>query len=891
MFFYQHSKKYKNLGPTLPNHSGLARTDYLCFGYFAEVKIMKYRDYLLSLSLLCLYTISGPLVSQESDDEAGNETQTIAEITENSDRHEGLFTIYRDRETGKTYLELGTEQLDREYIYIAVSIDGVVQGGHFRGNYRDNRIVSIARHFDRIEFRSENTAFYFNPDSPLSRAANANISSALLTSESILAEDGENGLILIDADNIFVNETLNQIKPSPDPDGSPGERFTLGDLSDDKSKITDIRNYPLNTDVQVEYVYENPSPTVSGGSDITDSRYVSIYVQHSLIALPENDYQPRLTDHRMGYFAQQVTDLTDDSSTPYRDLVERWHLVKRDPDAAISEPVEPITWWIENTTPHEFRDAIREGVLAWNKSFEKIGFRNALRVRVQPDNAGWDAVDIRYNVLRWASSPNPPFSGYGPSFTNPRTGQILGSDIMLEYAGVIRRLRYQQILDDLEDPGSKLPATDLSLQHRYCSFGYDMQLSQIFGRFAINAQNLDTALETQVVEEFLIDLVLHEVGHTLGFAHNFASSHLLTLDEAFDSDTVNRVGLYASVMDYTDIHIAPPGREHTNFFTTQPGPYDDWVVDYSYSIALDEEPAEAERLMTIAARSTEPALLFGTDDHVMTRAGWAMDPRVLWYDMTSDPVGYADERLALIENLLSLAREKNSIEGESYHELRDAYIVMLAQIARSVTVLSRQIGGVYINRSVVGQAGAKTPFAPVSLEQQQRAMAGLATHLFAPEAFSASEDLYSHLQEQRRLWNFWGETEDPKVHEWLLALQRGVLSHLLHPTVMTRITDSRLYGNEYPLAEVMADLTDAIFTADLRDEVNTFRQNLQLEYVSRLTAIVTGDDYDFPSQSIALYHLRLIEDMMDGRRRGNTETRAHRNHILYVIQRNPENNT
>ena len=268
-----------------------------------------------------------------------------------------------------------------------------------------------------------------------------------------------------------------------------------------------------------------------------------------------------------------------------------------------------------------------------------------------------------------------------------------------------------------------------------------------------------------------------------------------------------------------------------------------------------------------------------------------MDPRVLWYDMTSDPVGYADERLTLIENLLSLAREKNATEGESYHELRDAYIVMLAQIGRSVTVLSRQIGGVYINRSVVGQAGAKTPFAPVSLEQQQRAMAGLTTHLFAPEAFSASSDLYSHLQEQRRLWNFWGETEDPKVHEWLLALQRGVLAHLLHPTVMARITDARLYGNEYPLAEVMADLSDAIFTADLRDDVNTFRQNLQLEYVSRLTAIVTGDDYDFPSQSIALHHLRLIEDMMDGRRRGNTETRAHRNHILYAIQRALEGNT
>ena len=263
-----------------------------------------------------------------------------------------------------------------------------------------------------------------------------------------------------------------------------------------------------------------------------------------------------------------------------------------------------------------------------------------------------------------------------------------------------------------------------------------------------------------------------------------------------------------------------------------------------------------------------------------------MDPRVLWYDMTSDPISYAEERLDLIESLLGIAREKNATEGESYHQLRDAYIVMLAQFARSITVLSRYIGGVYVNRSVVGQTGATTPFIPVSLADQQRAMAGLAEHLFAPDAFSASADLYSHLQEQRRLWNFWGETEDQKVHEWTLALQRGVLAQLLHPTVMTRITDSRLFGNEYPLAESMNDLTNAIFAEDQRGEVNTFRQNLQLEYVSRLIDIVTGDDgYDYPSRSMALYYLRTIERMMDRKRRGNTETRAHTNNILYVIRR------
>ncbi|MEE8236876.1 MAG: hypothetical protein V3S67_01065, partial [Gammaproteobacteria bacterium] len=171
---------------------------------------MKYADQLPTALLLSIAALSSPLAAQEADEDAETENKTIAETTENSDRFDGLFTLYRDRDTGQSYLEIGAEQLDREYIYMAVSTDGVVQGDHFRGNYRDNRVLSLTRHFDRIEIRSENTAFYFDPDSPLSRAADANISTALLASESILAEDEDSGRILIDADNIFVNETLSQ---------------------------------------------------------------------------------------------------------------------------------------------------------------------------------------------------------------------------------------------------------------------------------------------------------------------------------------------------------------------------------------------------------------------------------------------------------------------------------------------------------------------------------------------------------------------------------------------------------------------------------------------------------------------------------------------------------
>ena len=832
------------------------------------------------LWLVPLTLVAPALAHDDDDDEAeDDDRETIADLTENSDRFDGLFTLYRDRDSGETHMAVMPAQLNREYLYVSVGIDGVVEGGHFRGSYRENRILSLRRHFDRVEIRAENAAFYFDPESPLSRAAEANISSGLIASETILAEDEDTGAMLIAVDDLFASETLSQVKRSPNPDGDRDE-FELGDLSGDKSKITEIRNYPLNTDVQVEYVYENPAPVVSGDEEVTDSRYVSIYLQHSLIEMPENDYEPRFTDHRMGYFAEQLTDLTDDSVTPFRDLVQRWHLVKQDPTAAISEPVEPVVWWIENTTPMEFRESIRQGVLGWNRSFEKAGFRNALEVSVQPDDADWDAGDIRYNVLRWTSSPNPPFSGYGPSFSNPRTGQIIAADIMLEYSGVTRRVHYQRILDNLDN--SQVPER---LEPGYCSFGHELHLSQVFGRLAVDALQMGSAAEERLVHEYLVDLVLHEVGHTLGFAHNFAASNMLTLDEIHDPELVAERSLQASVMDYTDIHIATNGREQTAYFGTRTGAYDDWIVEYGYSPALADPAAEAERLRAIADRSTEPQLLFGTDDHVMRAPGWAMDPRVHWYDMTSDPVGYAEDRLNLIEELLGTAREKNSTEGESYHQLRDAYAVMLAQFSRSIGVLAHQVGGVYVNRSVVGQPGADVPLQPVSLENQQRAMEVLANHLFAPGALQASGELYGYLQAQRRLWDFFGTTEDPKLHRGLLSIQRGVLAHLLHPTVMTRITDSRLYGNDYALADMMGDLTATIFDADRRGDVNTFRQNLQVEYVTRLTDIVNGGDHDYPSQSMALYQLRQVEQMLRGKRGGNLETRAHTQNILYIIRR------
>ncbi|MDZ4288012.1 MAG: DUF5117 domain-containing protein, partial [Prosthecobacter sp.] len=281
--------------------------------------------------------------------------KTVAEVVKEMKKLSGLFEFYYDPEKGAHHLYVKKDQLGPEFIYFTQTTDGVVQAGHNRGQYGNEVVFRIAETFDRIEFIQESTSFYFNPESALARSKQANISHAVLASEPIVARDA--GGFLIAAGNLFQKESLLMVK-APTTDNN---KAVLGKLSDTKSKITRVQNYPDNTLVNVEYVYENSTPmwnrdAKEKADEIADPRYISIRVQHNLIRMPENDYRPRYDDPRIGYFSTQVTDMTSTSVTPFRDVIHRWNLVKQKPGTALSEPVQPIVFWIENTTPVEFRD-------------------------------------------------------------------------------------------------------------------------------------------------------------------------------------------------------------------------------------------------------------------------------------------------------------------------------------------------------------------------------------------------------------------------------------------------------------------------------------------------------------------------------------------------------
>ncbi|SVA02647.1 uncharacterized protein METZ01_LOCUS55501 [marine metagenome] len=788
----------------------------------------------------------------------------------------GLFTFYQDTTDGSLFMLIEKTQVGEEFVYFVQSVDGVVDVRFNRGSYRRSRIFSIQKYFNRIELVNENSSFYFDPSNALSRAKNANISPSIIASQKIVATDSLKNKYLIEADGFFLSENLQQIKPTPPPGNEQSKRFNLGSLNKEKSKYLLVKSYPMNSDVIVQYVYDNPEPQARGSSGITDPRSVNITLRHSFLEMPDNDYTPRFEDPRIGYFTTQVTDMTSTSVTPYRDLVHRWNLKKKNPEEELSEPEKPIVFWIENTTPTEFRSAVEEGVLGWNKSFEKAGFINAVQVKTQPDDAAWDAGDIRYNVLRWTSSPNPPFGGYGPSFVNPRTGEILGADIMLEYVYFTNRVKYDFLYKS--EPFDK----DVNK----CSAGEFIHQGNLFGMTALNfGSNVDW-LKKELVRQSLIRLVLHEVGHTIGLNHNFKSSHLHNNVDIHNKELTEKVGLTGSVMDYTPVNLSLDTEKQGQYYSTVPGTYDDWAIEFGYSPSVKGLDQEKIRLDEILSRSTNPELLFGNDADDMRSPGKGIDPRVMIGDMSNNPIEYSERRIALINILMESLSRKYGIDGESYHRLRDAFYILIREYGNSVTTVSRFVGGVYVDRSFVGQEGAGLPYEPVSYETQKYAMYVLEDLLFSPKSFEIPDALANYLQQQRRGFNFYGKTEDPKIHEIILGIQKSALNHLVHVNVLKRLSDSQLYGNEYTLNEMLNDLTNAVFQEDSKTVVNTFRQNLQAEYVNRLITISglkKESSYDYLSQASALKNLKDILKLISKRSRTNSETNIHRDFLEHKI--------
>ena len=756
--------------------------------------------------------------------------QTVEEFIEDEGLKliEGYLKIYSDEDAEAYFLKLDEEDIDKQFLYFAY-IMNAPQGSLLTGGLPSDGKVLEFRNFkkDNIGLYQINTSYINGDDNNIGTSTITNITEAFIENFKPVART-ENS-VLISVNNFLMSEKIESLSYVPQ-EYREYVSVNYGRPDPSKTLIDKVFNNKTNTAVEVTFAYTNKSPNSDAYSvaAVTDPRYLSVTGRHIFIKMPDEGYEPRINDHRIGYFVNKSTDLTSYENYPNFALINKWRLVKKDPSAPLSEPVEPIVYWVENTTPEEIVPAVVAGIENWNIAFEEAGFKNAIVAKIQPKDATWDAADYDYNVVRWSSEPDGRLLGIGPSVSNPLTGEIISADIV-----------------------NKLLAVKLGHNYRKL-YGYTE--------------------DNDPLMQYITNLTLHEVGHTLGLRHNFRGSQLYSPTEIHNKDITGNT-IMSSVMDYDPINVAPEGVKQGIFFSTVPGVYDKWAIKFGYTPNLSSEDRKE-----LLLESVKRELTFGTDDEAMSYPGNNIDPRTKRYDMSSDPIAYAADITKIIDKKINELPNIYSDE-ETFNNYTDAFYRFFRTKGRFLETVAQQIGGVYINKIASSQK-EYTSLEAVPYEKQKQAMSLLAEKVFANGAMNYDQKILSNLIYERDTKDSLsedGNNNDPDFHALVLSSQKNILRNILHPNVMKRLINSSLYGNEYMPSEVLEDLNSAIFISG--EEPDTFKMSLQSSYVDLLLSGFKDGPYDEVSKGEIF---NALQDILDFTRKNKFKS-SHYSFLYFKV--------
>jgi len=820
----------------------------------------------LALAIFGSHQIQSQTKTTSAD--ASKKPATVSKLdtlTKGMTKVEGLWTVYHNDQ--KLLVNLKSSQLNKNYIILTSIARGVSSGmvlGGMSWGFGDDILWSFRKVGEKIHVLRKNVRFKAKSGSPEADAVKLAYSDSVLYSLPILTSTS--GGSLVDMSRIFMSDDQGIGK------SLGGFRFAT-----DRSTWAKVKAYPKNVELQVAAVYTGSRSLVT----VADSRGVQVNVHYSISELPSNGYKPRAADDRVGYFMTVHKDFSNkDDDEHFTRNINRWNLQKADPTAKLSPPKEPIIFYLEKTIPIRLRPYIRAGIEEWNKAFEKIGFSNAIEVRQQRTDDDWDPEDIRYNTFRWITAE----AGFamGPSRVNPLTGQILDADIIFD-ASFLRYWKhdYETFTEDdvaqliTGRPSRKsLPFTQQDLHSHtpgnQCQYCRGMQHEMSFSAAILMAQGKATDSGNppdEFIHQGLKEVVMHEVGHTLGLRHNFKASTWKPLAGIDDPIKGASEGTVASVMDYSPANIVPKGTKQGLYFSQTIGPYDYWAIEYGYKAITGSEKTELNK---IAARCTEPGLDYATDED--TRSSDS-DPLTNRFDLGKDPMNFVERRMKLSSGLLPTVLERSVKKGQGYQRARQAFGMLFSEYWRSAFFVCRFPGGVYVHRDHKGDKNERAPFKVVEPEKQRRAMKILAATAFASPTYDPN--LLNHLAATR--WSHWGMRSysrlDYPIHEFVGMMQGQILAQVLDPTTLARMQDNELKisadADAYTLAEHIKTVVDTIFSEWSIPEkpgqytarkpfISSFRRNLQRTTLKRLATLITSSRSG-PEDARTLSRMHLTE--------------------------------
>ncbi len=820
--------------------------------------------------------------------------KTFDEVIKDFTKHEGLFVVYTKDD--QAFLEIKPDQYDKTYLITLTRTHGIGQFFPMLGNQQVwNGPFQLRKIGKNVQVVFKNYQFTAEGNKPMMKAVERSFSDSLFGSTKLAGEPHpETKADLIDLAEIVLQDAdaigamTGVVLQSPYKFDRPN------------SYLGAIKTFPQNVEIQTFLHFSNPTPKVPI-PNLVDSRSLFLGYNYSLSARPDGEgFVPRLSDDRIGNFGIAVGDYSDDTvESPYRHYVARWKLQKSDPLVTVSDVKQPITFYLDHSIPEDYRAAVTDGITMWNKAFEKIGLRNAIVVKEPLAEEGWDSSDVRYSTVRWFVTTTGNFA-IGPSHTDPYTGQIYDADIGFS-EGMMRgaRARYREEVDPVAvftaaAAEARQTARDgwsaeslysgsigvRSIPLAQCGLGEEMAMKAAFGHDLLVARGMKPGSqeENQYVRDYLVHVTAHEVGHTLGFRHNYRASTIHKNGDIHDRAKTESVGLVGSVMDYTTVNIAPEGVTQGQYWSTTLGPYDYWIVEYAYSDFGAERPEdEKDELAKIAARSSDPMLAYSTDEDAMgfSAAPIGMDPRSHQWDLGADPIAYYTDRAKLARELWSKLPGEALTEGEGFQSVRRAFNRGIAEYFPAVMSVTKYVGGVMHNRQHAGDPGGLVPYEPVAAAEQRRALKWLNDYLFAADAFNFKPEVVNRLASERLgtlSWFILLERLDYPVHNTILAMQDLALARLYHPLLHDRVVDmdTKIAGEHVNLAEIFGTLRDNIWTevgpGGSASSINSFRRALQRQQLTYLVGLAKGDTPLAPAEAVTLarYDLMQLGGRIDG---------------------------
>lgn len=787
--------------------------------------------------------------------------------TKGWEKFEGIFTLYRKVEETRTrhFLEIKKSQLGQLFI-----LQTTASSGNSSQIIAGDPVNDLVFTFEetptkKIFLKVPNYSWQAPGSAEMERVLQRSFSDSYIESFDIEGRQPDRDSLLIDISQFFLGN-ISQLSEKVQGGGGLASLFGGGGggFSPDREKsyIKTLKVYPTNLYAEVSFNF-NGRGTARGFEEVlgsnfpvnADPRGLSVQVVYNLFALPkDNGFQMRRADSRVGYFQTAYRDWSrpDQRDQVVQNII-RWNLVKKDPKAELSEPVTPVTFWVDNAFPEKYRKPVADAILSWNKAFERIGFKNAIVVKQIPDKAEFDHADMRYNVIRFVASPGDAYA-VANARVNPITGEILNASITVD-ANFLRAIKGEwdtvKPAEAFKAARAKLDALDEGDEqaHAHVHSAHscakcDLQKATAgraaMGAMAILAKEGAMAADriAQFESEYIYSVVQHEMGHILGLRHNFVASNQLTMNQLADPALVAKHNTAASVMDYIPYNAQALGRPNVPFFGKDLGDYDYWAIRYGYMpTGMTKPEDEAKVLAPIASLGARWGLGYQSDEQAD-----GLDPFNARFDMSADPLAYYEKESQLAHKLLMTLGERKPAAGESYYEFTRAFNGLLGIYTSSIANSTRYLGGVRRTFAKKGDPGAGMPFNPVSGNDQRRALDLMVKGVFDEKVFNFPKNYYRMFQQNPKA----GFTEamlasydDYAVMDQIAAVQQAALNAAFSRSTLSRIMnfDWKSAPGEKPLTvkEVFEKMGTAVWSELWSNaEVSPLRRQLHRAYLDKV---------------------------------------------------------